>query len=166
MPFTPFHMGPGMLMKALLQGSFSLVVFGWTQIVMDIQPLIVLLSGAGHLHGFTHTFMGATLIAAACALSGKYLADHVLRRLQPGVAPSVSWTVATASAFIGSYSHVLLDAIMHADLAPFSPFSISNPFLGYLSMTALHEICLYTGLLGIALYLSTIAWKKKHGHRE
>lgn len=30
MPFTPFHMGPGLLVKALLQGSFSLMVFGWT----------------------------------------------------------------------------------------------------------------------------------------
>lgn len=44
MPFTPIHMGPGILIKSLLQGSFSLMVFGWTQIVMDIQPLIVLIS--------------------------------------------------------------------------------------------------------------------------
>jgi hypothetical protein len=51
MPFTPIHMGPGILIKSLLQGSFSLMVFGWTQIVMDIQPLIVLISGEGHLHG-------------------------------------------------------------------------------------------------------------------
>jgi hypothetical protein len=28
MPFTPFHMGPGILFKALLQGSFSLMVLG------------------------------------------------------------------------------------------------------------------------------------------
>ncbi len=41
MPFTPVHMGPGILIKALLQSSFSLMVFGWTQIIMDIQPLIV-----------------------------------------------------------------------------------------------------------------------------
>ena len=30
MPFTPLHMGPGLLVKALLQGSFSLMVFGIT----------------------------------------------------------------------------------------------------------------------------------------
>jgi len=58
MPFTPFHMGPGILFKALLQGSFSLMVFGWAQIIMDIQPLIVLITGKGHLHGFTHTYIG------------------------------------------------------------------------------------------------------------
>ncbi len=40
MPFTPFHMGPGLLIKAVLQGAFSLMVFGWAQIVMDIQPLV------------------------------------------------------------------------------------------------------------------------------
>ena len=48
MPFTPFHMGPGIFIKALLQGSFSLMVFGWTQVIMDIQPLVVLISGEGH----------------------------------------------------------------------------------------------------------------------
>ena len=41
MPFTPLHMGPGIAVKAVLQGSFSLMVFGWAQIVMDIQPLVV-----------------------------------------------------------------------------------------------------------------------------
>lgn len=41
-------MGPGLLIKALLQGSFSLLVFGWAQIVMDLQPLLVLLTGEGH----------------------------------------------------------------------------------------------------------------------
>ena len=80
MPFTPLHMGPGILIKSVLQGSFSLMVFGWTQIVMDIQPLLVMLTGEGHLHGFTHTYIGATLIALFSALSGKYLAQLGLRR--------------------------------------------------------------------------------------
>ena len=74
-PFTPFHMGPGILLKAVLQGSFSLMVFGWAQIIMDVQPLIVLLSGEGHLHGFTHTYLGATLIGAVSAITGKHAAE-------------------------------------------------------------------------------------------
>jgi len=71
MPFTPIHMGPGILIKSLLQGSFSLMVFGWTQIVMDIQPLIVLISGEGHLHGFTHSYVGVILIAIFFGANGK-----------------------------------------------------------------------------------------------
>jgi hypothetical protein len=50
-------MGTGILIKALLQCSFSLMVFGWSQIVMDLQPLWVLLNGNGHIHGFSHILL-------------------------------------------------------------------------------------------------------------
>jgi hypothetical protein len=71
---TPSH-GPGIAVKALLQGSFSLMVFGWAQIVMDLQPLFVLITGDGHLHGFSHTYGGAILLAIFSVLSGKYLSE-------------------------------------------------------------------------------------------
>ncbi|THB68027.1 MAG: hypothetical protein D6B27_03475, partial [Gammaproteobacteria bacterium] len=73
MPFTPLHVGPGLLIKAMLQGSFSLMIFGWSQILMDIQPLVVIISGKGVLHGFTHTFAFATIIAVIAVLTGKHL---------------------------------------------------------------------------------------------
>ena len=79
MPFTPFHMGPGLLIKSLLQSSFSLMVFGWAQIVMDIQPLIAMTTGVGALHGFTHTYVGATLLGIFSAVTGKSLAEWALR---------------------------------------------------------------------------------------
>jgi membrane-bound metal-dependent hydrolase YbcI (DUF457 family) len=160
MPFTPFHMGPGIFVKALLQGSFSLMVFGWTQIVMDIQPLIVLLMDEGHLHGFTHTYLGATLIAIASAISGKYLAEFGLRWLEQIRFLPIRWWVAVLSAFIGSYSHVLLDSIMHSDVEPFAPFNLENPLLGILSVDALHKLCLYSGLIGVALYFAVARWIK------
>ncbi|HYQ38464.1 MAG TPA: hypothetical protein VER09_05940, partial [Pseudomonas sp.] len=73
MPFTPLHMGPGILLKALLPTRFSLMVFGWAQIVMDLQPLLAMLTGRGELHGLSHTWPGAGLLAVVAALSGKYL---------------------------------------------------------------------------------------------
>jgi len=153
MPFTPFHMGPGIVIKALLQTSFSLMVFGWTQIVMDIQPLIVLLSGKGHLHGFTHTYLGATLIAIFSAISGKYLSEISLNILGFDKTQSrITWWVSFPSAFIGSFSHVLIDSIMHSDLQPFFPFSLENRFLALISVEALHKLCLYSGLFGGLLY--------------
>jgi hypothetical protein len=121
-PFTPIHMDPGILFKALLQGGFSLMVFGWAQIIMDIQPLIVLLSGEGHLHGFTHTYIGATLIGAVSAVTGKYAAELGLRLIDAHSFLPIGWVVTIFSAFIGSYSHVLLDSLMHADLQPFALF--------------------------------------------
>ena len=162
MPFTPFHMGPGLLVKGLLQGSFSLMVFGWAQIVMDIQPLIVLLTGEGHLHGFSHTYVGATLIGIGSAFTGKYAAEWGLRLIGQARYLPISWPVATISAFIGSFSHVLLDSVMHADVEPFAPFMLNNPFLGFLTSEAVHKFCLYSGLLGVGLYFGVSHWQSKH----
>jgi membrane-bound metal-dependent hydrolase YbcI (DUF457 family) len=157
-PFTPFHMGSGLLVKALLQGSFSLMVFVWTQIIMDLQPLVVLLTGEGHLHGFTHTYVGATLIGIGSGLTGKYAAEFGLRVMSQAHHLPISWPVAMTSAFIGSFSHVLLDSIMHGDVEPFAPFALNNPFLGFISVSALHKFCLYSGLLGGGLYFAVSYW--------
>ena len=155
MPFTPFHMGIGIFTKALLQGSFSLMVFGWAQIVMDIQPLAVMITGHGHLHGFSHTYLGASLLALFSAFSGKYLSEFGLliigisKRSNP---IKITWWVVFLSAFIGTFSHVLLDSLMHADIAPFFPISSENKLLGLLSLPQIHKLCLYSGLVGAGLY--------------
>jgi len=151
-------MGPGLLIKALLQGSFSLMVFGWAQIVMDIQPLLVILSGAGYLHGFTHTYIGAALLAVFSAVSGKYLAAFGLRLIgHPEFLP-ISWTVACVSAAIGTFSHVLLDSVMHADVEPLWPFTAHNGLLSLISSDALLWVCLGCGLLGGVLYFVLAGW--------
>lgn len=160
MPFTPFHMGPGILVKALMQGSFSLTVFGWAQIVMDIQPLLVLITGEGHLHGFTHTYIGATLLAGFSALSGKYLAELGLQLVGLSAYFPIKWHTAIISAAIGCYSHVLIDSLMHADLEPFSPFTQQNSLLDIISASTLHELCLYSGLLGGVIFCLTSIYQK------
>jgi membrane-bound metal-dependent hydrolase YbcI (DUF457 family) len=154
MPFTPLHMGPGLLLKAILHGSFSLLVFGWAQIVMDLQPLFVLISGAGRLHGFSHTYLGAALLAVLSALSGKYLAEFGLRIIGNARYADIRilWPVALVSALIGTFSHVALDSIMHADMTPYFPVSEDNQLLAVVSVDTLHKICIYTGIAGGAAY--------------
>lgn len=162
MPFTPFHMGPGILIKAVLQGSFSLMVFGWSQIVMDIQPLIVLISGEGHLHGFSHTYVGATLLALFSALTGKYLAEVGLyiMRLSDQMVVRLSWPVVLLSASLGVYSHVFLDSIMHSDVEPFYPFSKENKFLDLIPISSLHSMLVYSGIVGGCIYFSVLGMRK------
>jgi len=148
-------MGPGILIKAFLQGAFSLMVFGWAQIIMDIQPLMVMITGEGYLHGFSHTYMGATLLSLFSALTGKYLSELGLLIL--GIAKKdnpikITWLASLTSAFTGTYSHVLLDSIMHADVAPFYPFSTTNDLLGFLSVPNLHKFCIYSGLAGAGIF--------------
>lgn len=156
MPFTPFHMGPGILIKSLMRGAFSLMVFGWTQIVMDLQPLYVLIRGEGHLHGVSHTYAGAVVLSVLSAVTGKYLAPFGLwvLRVAPTMHTVISWRVAFVSAFIGGLSHVLLDSIMHGDVRPFYPVTDENVFWRMISVGALHEVCLYTGLVGAVVYFA------------
>ena len=162
MPFTPFHMGPGIVVKALLQSSFSLMVFGWAQIIMDIQPLVVLITGEGHLHGFSHTYLGATLLAVFSALSGKHLSQIGLFviGLNENWRVIISWRVVFLSAFIGTYSHVVLDSIMHSDVQPFWPVTTSNSMLGIISVTTLHRVCMYSAVAGGVIYYA-ISWLLK-----
>lgn len=154
MPFTPYHMGPGLLIKSALRPRFSLIIFGWTQIVTDLEPLIAILRGRGQLHGYSHTFLGGTLVAVFCAASAKYLLDMLSRFSLPfGSSFQISWFVAFPSAFVGSYSHVILDGLMHFDVTPFAPYSFLNPLLGYISVRRLHDFCLIAGLLGALIYV-------------
>ena len=166
MPFTPFHIGPGILVKALLQGSFSLMVFGWAQIVMDLQPLVAIVTGEGKLHGFTHTYVGSTLIAVFSAVTGKYLSQGALVIFSNGAQRGINirWWVAFLSAFIGSYSHVALDSIMHTDIEPLSPFSQSNELLGVISVGALHKFCIYSGLVGAVMYFAVSYLLARHNN--
>ena len=124
---------------------------------MDIQPLIVLIKGEGHLHGFSHTYVGATILAVFSALSGKYLSEVGLfiMGLNKQWKIRIAWWVAFLSAFIGTYSHVVLDSIMHSDVQPLWPFNLSNNLLGIISISVLHQVCIYSALVGSVIYFIT-----------
>lgn len=137
------------------------MVFGWTQIIMDVQPLLVMLTGEGHLHGFSHTYIGAVLLGAFAALSSKHLSalGLVVLRINSNIQP-IAWWVVILSAYIGAFSHVAIDSVMHSDLEPFSPFNTEKPLLGIVSIDSLHKLCLYSGLAGAAVYYA-VQWTLK-----
>lgn len=118
MPFTPFHMGPGLAIKAVAGAAVigrpicQALVRGWAP-----DPRVPLL---GSLRG----------------------------------SASISWASAVTGAFVGTYSHVFLDSIMHADMRPFAPWSGASPLLGIVSVGGLHVACLLGGVLGALLVLA------------
>ena len=145
------------------------MVFGWAQIIMDIQPLVVILTGEGHLHGFSHTLVGATLLAIFSALTGKWLSEWGLVFL--GIAKKampvrISWWVVFTSAFIGTWSHVLLDAMMHSDVQPFFPINEENLFLGMISYSGIYQLCVYLGLIGAAIYFGIHIYNKRNNRQQ
>jgi membrane-bound metal-dependent hydrolase YbcI (DUF457 family) len=159
-------MGPGIAVKALLRGSFSVMVFGWAQIVIDIQPLVVMIRGEGHMHGLTHTYVGATVLAIFAGYTGKYLGEIGLLILGLGrYRPvKIAWWVAFLSAFASTYSHVAIDSIVHSDMQPLYPFTDSNAMLGILSASAVYQLCIYSGLAGAILYFS-VSWYQHRRNR-
>jgi hypothetical protein len=165
MPITPFHMGPGLLVKAVGGRHVSLVVFGFSQVAMDVEPLVHMIRDDVVLHGFTHTYLGAALVGLVSMVLGRPVGQALLDRWAPDSqspfeswlrGPKViSWPAAGLGAFVGTYSHVLLDSVMHADLRPLAPFSEANVVLGVVSVGILHGACVLSGALGALLMLTT-----------
>ena len=85
MPVTPFHMGPGLLAKALLGRHLSLMVFGFSQVAIDLEPLVHIVRGDAVLHGFAHTYVGATLVASFSVVAGRPICQRLLARWTPDV---------------------------------------------------------------------------------
>jgi hypothetical protein len=147
MPFTPFHLGPGALFKGAGATRFSFMVFGGSQVLMDIEPLIRIAQRAEVLHGVTHTVAGALAIGLAAGATGKPISEAVLKWLGLLRVP-ITWTVSFMTGLIGTYSHILLDGIMHADMNPLWPFADGNPLLGLLDVGLLHVVCAICGVVG------------------
>jgi len=122
------------------------------------------MTGEGHLHGFSHTFLGGSLLAIFSAISGKYLSELGLKILKLDISfpVRIRWSVSFLSAFIGCFSHVMLDSIMHIDVEPFYPLSMDNQFLGIISVSNLHKLCLYSGLAGAAIFYGVGYFKHKN----
>lgn len=147
MPFTPIHLGPGAAFKAIGGRHFSFMVFGGSQVLMDIEPLIGILRNSPVLHGYTHTLAGALLIGAFAGLIGRPLSAFVLRRMRIPHYP-LSWIASFAGAFAGTFSHIGFDAVMHSDMHPWWPIAPGNRLLGIVDLDTLHLLCLFLGVLG------------------
>jgi hypothetical protein len=163
MPFTPFHFGPGAAIKAVAPRHFSFTVFCFSQVVTDCETLYYMVQGLHPWHRFFHTYVGATLIAILSILVGRLICQFGLRIwAQWRDAPFkqyfptntvIPWSSAAAGAFVGTYSHVFLDSIMHPDSRPLMPFSAANPFYLLVGTGTLYSICFILGLSG-AFYLA------------
>jgi membrane-bound metal-dependent hydrolase YbcI (DUF457 family) len=160
-PVTPFHFGPGVLFHAAAPGRVSFIAFVAANCITDCESIYNVLRGNFPIHRFLHTFVGATLVGAMTVVL-----FVVLRRLARNITlPDwLEWQQLTLPAVIigallGSYSHIVLDGIMHADMRPFAPWSDYNPFLRLVSLGTLHWACVVAAVAGGLLWL---AMRKQH----
>jgi membrane-bound metal-dependent hydrolase YbcI (DUF457 family) len=163
MPVTPFHFGPGTLLKACAPRSVSLTSFVVSQVLIDIESGYHLLRGDWPLHRDVHSLLVSGLVG--------FLAGAVVwivgRRVRPlsSAILNVEFEARPAliGGLVGGLSHPLLDSVMHADLKPFWPASAANPFLAAVSMGYLHVLCLASGVAGVGILIVRSRLAQKAG---
>lgn len=155
MPFTPFHFGLGLAVKAAIPRSFHLGVFVGLQVVTDLESLYNLVYDRHPVHRFLHMFAGASLLGIAgsvVAIAG-WLGWWRVSGRGPGRPNSSKRLFASlfATALFATESHVLLDGIMHRDARPFWPVTEANPLLRCVGFDALHGGLVTLGIVGLVV---------------
>ncbi len=167
MPFTPFHFGPGLAIKSLIPNRFSLSMFALANVAMDVEPLYRMWRVEMPLHGFSHTLLGAALITIGSVLVGRHVitcAWRLLERWSTEVNEpfQITWLQAWMGALFGTGSHLLIDAVTHADMHPLAPFTDANPVLMTEWTLHLHLACILAGMFGMLIILARAAFQHEH----
>jgi len=153
MPITPFHFGPGAAIHAIAPKHVSFLAFCSANVLIDIEPLYYMVTGQYPLHRFFHTYIGATIIMVATALIFFFVLKLASRVRLPNLFQwqSLKPLPILLGAAAGSYSHIVLDSVMHADIVPLSPFSEVNVLYQLVSLGELHLFCVFAAVLGLAI---------------
>ena len=172
MPLTPFHFGPGLLIKSVARPVFSCSAFVVAQVFIDCESLYYLLHHQYPVHRFFHTLLGAA--TAGLVAAGSWLLivrffivvlSDVMESMRSSAAlrSEFSPIPVIMGGFIGGISHSCLDGIMHRDLRPFMPFSDCNPFLGLVGVGMLHLACVAAAVFGV---VGITLWKTHKSHKD
>lgn len=163
MPFTPYHLGPGLLFGLFLFSYLDLPTFVVASVIIDIEPLLALSLNLGYpVHGYLHTFLGGTIVAFLLALP--------MTRIRVTLTPLMSFfkleqTASFKGIFLASlfviYLHVLLDTPLYSDIRPFYPFE-SNPLQGHSMFIGfgIYAFCVVCFIAGVIIYVARLLFRK------
>lgn len=112
MPLTPLHLAAGLPARR----HISLKAFIVANVLIDLEPASVMFFGMDRLgyalHQGVHTLGGVTLMAIITLFAGLVCRGK--------------WRPWLYGAFLGAYSHIFLDALVHNDVEPFAPILSGN----------------------------------------
>ena len=143
-------------MHSVSPKRISFLAFCGANVLTDTEPLYYMVQGKWPIHRFFHTFVGATFIGAVTLVVGVVLVSLSRRIALPNY---FAWQQLRAlpiavGAFLGTYSHIVLDGMTHVDMRPLAPFSQANPMLGWVNYWQVQLICVALGALGaLVLYV-------------
>ncbi|XHH10432.1 MAG: hydrolase [Candidatus Bathyarchaeia archaeon] len=164
MPFTPLHLGPALMVGLPLRKLVHLPTFLVANIILDIEPLLVLYLGLNlPLHGFLHTFLSALAVGLLLGFAMYSLERHLtgfylkLELETNKVLPLKSFLIAGV---FGTALHVVLDALIYSEMQPFFPLNL-NPFLSFnVSSLSVYLSCFWLCIFGALYYIVLFAYSK------
>jgi hypothetical protein len=103
--------------------------------------------------------VGALPVALVAVWPGRRICEWALRVWNAQTSPAQArWLAfpaeiglreATIGAFLGAYSHVAIDSLMHEDMRPLAPLSEAGRLTGIIALDMLHLLCVATGIAGL-----------------
>ena len=155
-PFTPYHLGPSGIFGILFLKWVDLPTLLIASVIIDVEPILILVFNLPYpLHGFFHSFLGGFLVAIILILVMKFVRDYFTPIMEVfQVKQEVKLSGIIIGAFLGTFSHVFMDAPIYYDMNPFFPFQ-GNPFLIDSAFANLYIsiMCIYCFLCFLLVYL-------------
>jgi membrane-bound metal-dependent hydrolase YbcI (DUF457 family) len=172
MPFTPFHLGPALLLGIPLRKYIHVPTFILANVILDIEPLLVMLLGLHYpLHGYLHTFIAAIGVGIAFGFV-MFLLERPMGQLYKKLLlePKASFKKSQfiVAGVLGAMLHVLFDAALYWEIKPFYPLT-ANPLYGWASALEIYLLSFWMGILGLTFYLLLTIWhirKRRNANGE
>ena len=151
MPFTPFHVGPALLLYGIFVFLDPIALI-YGSILVDLEPAIVMFLRLNRpLHGFTHSILGVLLL-----LPIVYAVSYITRWLLPDIdlfftskKREFKFRLVVVSALIGSFSHIFLDSFLYPEMNLAWPLPYWNPLLNTELSLTIYEFCSLAFIIAI-----------------
>ena len=159
MPFTSYHLGPGLMIGLLFLNFIDFPTFLIASVIVDMEPFVVLIFSLNYpLHGFFHSFLGGTIVALLLTVVMSKMRKYISSLMSFfKLKQEVSFKRILVASLMGIYIHILLDSPIYTDIQPFFPLDI-NPFYRNTSFPGLLEtmICVWCFMGALIIYIIRI----------
>jgi membrane-bound metal-dependent hydrolase YbcI (DUF457 family) len=162
MPFTPYHFGPSGFFGLLFRKYIDLPVFLLTNVVVDIEVVVINLLGLGWpIHRYIHTLLIGALAGAIWGVAAypfRNFFEKIMRLIRLPYKATLPKMI--ISGVLGIWLHVIFDAVFHWDVQLFWP-SRTRPLWHLFNERQIKAICLAFFIAAIVLYTITAYHTKK-----
>jgi len=167
MPYTPLHIGPGILIGLPLKDKVDLPVLILVNIVIDIEPLLIGLYWPWYYaHAYYHTFLVGSLLGVMSGLiayPGRGALGRLMKMLHLPYSPDLKKMI--LSGVLGVWLHIFVDSLAEPSIRPFFPAKF-NPYYGLISLSITRLICSLSFIPAVLLYVYYCRRYKRSDARE